>query len=760
MNLQEELNESQLKAVKYCNGPSLVIAGAGSGKTRVLTYKIAYLLEQGYNPRNILALTFTNKAAREMRTRIGSLVGEQQASQLWMGTFHSIFARVLRIDGNLMGYLPNFTIYDESDSKSLLKRIIKEKGLDEKVYKPNSVMGRISEAKNKLILPEQYASDRYVRTRDESAKMPELHNIYTTYCNRCKIANAMDFDDLLLNTYYLFYNNPDICRYWVEKFDFVLVDEYQDTNYAQHKIVVQLTEKKQNVCVVGDDAQSIYSFRGANIDNILGFTKTYPNALTFKLERNYRSTKRIVAASSSLIKHNEHQIEKNVYSENQEGETLILKNAYSDREEAVIVCKDIQQLRRTKGYCYSDFAVLYRTNAQSRAFEEAMRKEMIPYRVYGGLSFYSRKEIKDVLSYFRLIANTADEEAFKRIINYPARGIGDTTIGKIITAANQYAVSLWDVASNPQAYPLEVSSSVIGKLKAFCQMIVSFTESSRNNDAYEVARQIIINSGIKDDIYGSDDVEDVSRQENLEELLSSIQDFVATHREEGNATSLIDYLQEVSLITDLDSNKDADVPKVHLMTIHSAKGLEFPVVFIAGVEENIFPSPQSLYSLKALEEERRLFYVAITRAKNHCIITNAQNRWRFGKLETDVPSRFLRDIDPRYISDGTKQHWNSGTQRMRDLGTQRFMVPRIQGFRKLVSQGISDSREPEIPKPRNSETPNSLQPGTIIEHERFGIGTVIRVEGLGENTKATVEFRNLGTKQLLLKFARFRIVKA
>lgn len=768
MNLQEELNESQLKAVKYCDGPSLVIAGAGSGKTRVLTYKIAYLLEQGYKPRNILALTFTNKAAREMRTRIGRLVGEQQSSQLWMGTFHSIFARVLRIDGNLMGYLPNFTIYDESDSKSLLKRIIKEKGLDEKVYKPNSVMGRISEAKNKLILPERYAADRYALMRDEGAKMPEIHDIYTTYCNRCKIANAMDFDDLLLNTYYLFHNNPDICNYWAEKFDFVLVDEYQDTNYAQHQIVLQLTGKKQNVCVVGDDAQSIYSFRGANIDNILSFTKTYPNALTFKLERNYRSTKRIVAAANSLIKHNEYQIEKNVYSENQEGEALILKNAYSDREEAIIVCKDIQQLRRTKGYKYSDFAVLYRTNAQSRAFEEAMRKEMIPYRVYGGLSFYSRKEIKDVLAYFRLIANTADEEAFKRIINYPARGIGDTTIGKIITAANQYAVSLWDVAFNPQAYSLEVSSSVISKLKSFCQMIVGFTEASQSCDAYEVGRQIILSSGIKDDIYSGNDVEDVSRQENLEELLSSIQDFVATRREEGNATSIFEYLQEVSLITDLDSNKDADVPKVHLMTIHSAKGLEFPVVFIVGVEENIFPSPQSIYSLKALEEERRLFYVAITRAKHHCIITNAQNRWRFGKQEIDIPSRFLRDIDSRYISDGTKQYWNSENQGFRNLGTQKIWNSGTQGFRNLGTQKFRKLGNSETPESfrtvqtsqPHAQTPNSLQPGTIIEHERFGIGTVIRVEGQGENTKATVEFRNLGTKQLLLKFARFKIVKA
>lgn len=747
MNLQDELNSSQLQAVKYCDGPSLVIAGAGSGKTRVLTYKIAYLLEQGYAPHNILALTFTNKAANEMRTRIGVLVGEALASQLWMGTFHSIFARVLRIDGNILGYTPNFTIYDEIDSKSLLKRIIKEKALDEKVYKPNAVMGRICEAKNKLILPEQYAADRYVRVRDEGVKMPEIHDIYTTYCNRCKAANAMDFDDLLLNTYYLFHNNPDICNYWAEKFDFVLVDEYQDTNYAQHRIVLQLTETKHKVCVVGDDAQSIYSFRGANIDNILQFTKIYPDAKTFKLERNYRSTKRIVAAANSLIKHNEYQIEKNVYSENQEGDALILKNAYSDREEATIVCNHIAQLRRAKGYKYSDFAVLYRTNAQSRVFEEVMRKEMIPYRIYGGLSFYSRKEIKDILAYFRLIANTSDEEAFKRIINYPARGIGDTTLSKIIAVANQNAVSLWEVACHPQDYSLAVSSSVLTRLADFCRMIIRFAEIAQDSDAYEVGKQIVYVSGIREEIYGSTDVEDVSRQENLEELLSSMQDFVVTRREEGTSTSLFDYLQEVSLITDLDSDKSIDVPKVHLMTIHSAKGLEFPVVFIVGVEENIFPSPQSLYSLRAIEEERRLFYVAITRAKHHCIITSAQNRWRFGKMEIDVPSRFLRDIDSRYLSTGI--HTKSSITIPH--------APKAGNFRPVHFREISREPVPTVNR-GSTNTAASLQPGTVIEHERFGIGKVIRVDGQGENTKATVEFHNLGTKQLLLKFARFKIV--
>ena len=646
----QQLNESQRDAVLYCDGASLVIAGAGSGKTRVLTYKIAWLLQQGMAPWQILALTFTNKAAREMKERIGRLVGNEQARYLQMGTFHSVFARILRAEAERIGFNSNFTIYDQTDARSLVKTIIKEMQLDDKVYKPSSVADRISMAKNHLILPQQYAQSNWAKD-DAQQKRPQLCNIYIRYVERCRQANAMDFDDLLVQTWTLFGKHEDIRQKYVEKFQFVLVDEYQDTNLAQQAIVYQLTKERQRVCVVGDDAQSIYSFRGANIDNILNFQTQYKDAKLFKLEQNYRSTQLIVQAANSLIRRNERQIPKNVFSKNEHGERLQLKPAYSDKEEAMIVTQDIKRLRRQDHCNWSDFAILYRTNSQSRSFEEQMRKDNIPYRIYGGLSFYQRKEIKDVIAYFRLIANPDDEEAFKRIVNYPARGIGDTTVGKVIQTAQSYGVSLWQVIKEPGLFPMDVSKGTMTKLQNFRMLIEGWIGRLNTEDAYTLGHDIIMNSGISKDIYSGRNPEDISRQENLEEFLSGMQDFVESRREEdmGDQVYLPDFLQEVALLTDLDSDNGDENDKVTLMTIHSAKGLEFPTVFVVGLEENIFPSPMCTNSMRELEEERRLLYVAITRAEKHCILTCAQNRWRYGRMEYDTPSRFIRDIDPELL---------------------------------------------------------------------------------------------------------------
>ena len=640
-----QLNDSQRDAVLYCDGASLVIAGAGSGKTRVLTYKIAWLLEQGMKPWQILALTFTNKAAREMKERIGRLVGDEHARYLQMGTFHSVFARILRAEADKIGYSSNFTIYDQTDARSLVKAIIKELGLDDKVYKPSSVADRISMAKNHLLLPQQYAQSAWA-SDDAQQKRPQVSNIYIRYAERCRQANAMDFDDLLVQTWLLFHHHEDIRQKYVEKFQFVLVDEYQDTNYAQQAIVYQLTKERQKVCVVGDDAQSIYSFRGANIDNILNFQSQYQNARLFKLEQNYRSTQLIVQAANSLIRRNERQIPKNVFSKNEHGERLQLKPAYSDKEEAIIVTQDIKRIRRQDHCAWSDFAILYRTNSQSRSFEEQMRKDNIPYRIYGGLSFYQRKEIKDVIAYFRLIANPDDEEAFKRIVNYPARGIGDTTVGKIVQTAQTYGVSLWQVIKEPVLFPMEVSKGTMTKLQNFRELIEGWITRLDTEDAYTLGHDIIMNSGISKDIYSGRNPEDISRQENLEEFLSGMQDFVESRREEDLADQffLPDFLQEVALLTDLDSDDGDSNDKVTLMTIHSAKGLEFPTVFVVGLEENIFPSPMCTNSMRELEEERRLLYVAITRAEKHCILTCAQNRWHYGRMEYDTPSRFIRRV--------------------------------------------------------------------------------------------------------------------
>ena len=780
----QQLNESQRRAVEYCDGASLVIAGAGSGKTRVLTYKIAWLMELGMAPWEILALTFTNKAAREMKERIGQLVGHERARYLQMGTFHSVFARILRAEAQHIGYQLNFTIYDQTDARSLVRTIIKEMELDDKVYKPASVADRISMAKNHLMLPQAYAESAWSKD-DATQKRPQVANIYIRYAERCRQANAMDFDDLLVQTWILFKQHEDVRQKYVEKFHFVLVDEYQDTNFAQQAIVYQLTKERQKVCVVGDDAQSIYSFRGANIDNILNFQNLYKNVQLFKLEQNYRSTQLIVQAANSLIRRNERQIPKNVFSKNEHGEKLQLKPAYSDKEEALIVCQDMKRLRREDRCNWSDFAILYRTNSQSRSFEEEMLKDNIPYRIYGGLSFYQRKEIKDVIAYFRLIANPNDEEAFKRIINYPVRGIGDTTVGKIIQTAQTYGVSLWQVIKEPVLFPMQVSKATMTKIQAFRELIEGWIGRVATEDAYTLGHDIIMNSGISKDIYSGRNPEDISRQENLEEFLGGMKDFVDSRREEdrGEEVYLTDFLQEVALLTDLDSEEGDENDKVTLMTIHSAKGLEFPTVFVVGLEENIFPSPMCTNSMRELEEERRLLYVAITRAEKHCILTCAQNRFRYGRMEYDTPSRFIRDIDPELLdvqseTGGGESRSHRGSyggsrspewmQNPRPVATQFKADPKPRAVAPRQPEKPVDPFGPNFKRVYNAVAPRpmasapsaagELREGCRIEHQRFGIGTVLKIEGTGENTKATVEFRNAGTKQLLLKFAKFKII--
>lgn len=773
--LLSQLNGPQREAVTYTDGPSLVIAGAGSGKTRVLTYKIAYLLQMGMAPWNILALTFTNKAAGEMKERIGKLVGEGRASRLYMGTFHSIFSHILRIEAESVGYHSNYTIYDESDSRSLLKSIIKEMGLDDKKYKPAEIHSRISKAKNRLILAAQYSNDAEIRTRDNHDRLSDTWKIFDAYQQRLQKANAMDFDDLLVVTYRLFDEHDDIRRKYAGRFSYILVDEYQDTNYVQQQIIIQLTKEQKHVCVVGDDYQSIYGFRGANIDNILDFRQVYPDCRLFKLEQNYRSTQMIVDAANSLMKHNARQIPKDVYSHNDEGEKIRLFKAYSDKEEASYVCNKIQEISHREGCGYSDFAILYRTNSQSRSFEEEMRRRAIPYHIVGGLSFYQRKEIKDIIAYFKLVVNTDDEEAFKRIINYPSRGIGQTSVGKIAASAQSSGQSFWQVINNPVKTGLNVNKGTLGKLSDFSRMIERFRETASSKDAYETGREIIKESGIAADLYSSSDPDARARQENLDELLNGMKDFVDSNVEQGlsDSISLSDYLQEVSLQTDNDSEGD-DESRVTLMTIHAAKGLEFPTVFVAGLEENIFPSPMSCDSMRQLEEERRLLYVAMTRAEKHCFFTCARNRFRFGKVDIDVPSRFIRDIDPRYISvEGDDEDertlrpsWRDGSrgysnrwQNSKPVATQ-FMAdvkPKITGqrmkpVREATAQSMGKASES---KPVST---HGLTEGTRIEHQRFGKGTVLKIEGEGENMKATVQFDNTGRKQLLLKFARFNVI--
>lgn len=807
-DLLSQLNQEQRLAVTYNDGPQLVIAGAGSGKTRVLTYKIAYLVQQGMKPWSILALTFTNKAANEMKQRIAQLIGQETARYIQMGTFHSIFSRILRIEADAIGYTSGFTIYDESDSRSLLKSIIKEMGLDDKVYRPAGVHAIISKAKNQLIMPRDYSSRLEFMNRDRNSRMPELHSVYEAYVQRCRKANAMDFDDLLVLTHQLLKEHEDIRQKYCERFQYVLVDEYQDTNYAQQCIVWLLTKEHRHICVVGDDAQSIYGFRGANIDNILDFQQIYEGSRLFKLQQNYRSTQRIVQAANSLIKHNERQIPKDVFSENDEGEKIIFKPVYSDKEEAFVVCKDIKRIVRQENAPYSDFAILYRTNAQSRSFEEEMRKQNIPYRIYGGLSFYQRKEIKDIIAYFRLVVNPDDEEAFKRIINYPTRGIGNVTIQKIADSARSHAVSFWQVISDPAQYLQELNQGTLGKINRFKELIEGYILKASDTDVYQLGNEIMKTSGFIADIYSNSDPEGLARQENVEELLAGMQDFCESKKEEGreNEIYLTDYLQEVALLTDLDSD-DGEGSRVSLMTVHAAKGLEFPTVFIVGLEENIFPSPLSMGAMREMEEERRLLYVAITRAEKHCIMTSAKNRWRFGKMEFDTPSRFIKDIDSRFIhiesefeveaSDDSFHTPYSGSSFSGDV--YRRYSDRMQNSRPVASQfqadpkpKITDPQRPEqavdpfsssfkrqlqqaggnfkrvtdamtnggrtVAASSSSPDASGLQEGCTIEHQRFGIGTVLRLEGKGENRKATVAFRNAGTKQLLLKFARFKVL--
>lgn len=832
MDLLNDLNEAQRAAVEYIDGPSLVIAGAGSGKTRVLTYKIAYLLSKGMKPWSIMALTFTNKAAREMKERIGRLVGDDLAQHLYMGTFHSIFSRILRAEAEHIGFNNNFTIYDETDSRSLIKAIVKEMGLDDKSYKPAAVHARISMAKNNLVSAESYASDAAIFEQNKRAQMPELGKIFVAYVQRCRQANAMDFDDLLVLTHRLFREHEEIRQKYAARFDYILVDEYQDTNHVQMSIVMQLCKEKLRVCAVGDDSQSIYSFRGANIDNILNYQKQLKGTRLFKLEQNYRSTQTIVKAANSLIKFNRNQIKKDVYSENAVGEKLQYKPAYSDKEEAVIVAKDIKRIKRQDDCGYHDFAILYRTNAQSRSFEEEFRKQGIPYRIYGGLSFYQRKEIKDIIAYFRLVANPDDEEAIKRIINYPARGIGATTVMKIADCAHQNQVSFWEVIGEPAHYGLNVNKGTLAKLDNFRLLISSFIERSHTTDVYELGDAIIKESGISQDIMSGRDADDLARQENLEEFLSGMSAFVEERREEGRMDEafLTDYLQDVALLTDADSEGAKDEPRVSLMTVHAAKGLEFATVFIVGLEENIFPSPLAAMSVRELEEERRLLYVAITRAEKHCILTNAKNRFRYGKMEFDNPSRFIDEIDSSLIeaqdemggsyfgggssydgsaSYGERSSYGGGYGKRMPWDQKRRISDRdedVPEWKRVTSQFRPDPKPASDTSSSSSSSRESLSSGNFksvraldaarrilgnnrsssvsstssvsssagssssgssfgalkegckIEHQRFGVGIVRKIEGQGENAKATVEFQNSGVKQLLLKYAKYTIL--
>ena len=754
----KELNDEQRAAVLYDEGPSLVIAGAGSGKTRVLTYKIAHLLEGGYQPWNILALTFTNKAAREMKNRIALQVGEEKARRLWMGTFHSIFLRILRAESSLLGFTSHFTIYDTADSKSLLRSILKEMGLDEKVYKPGSVQARISQAKNHLVAPSMYANSREVQEDDMRARMPAIKDVYRRYWERCRQADAMDFDDLLFYTFLLFRDHPDVLARYQAQFGYILVDEYQDTNFAQHSIVLQLGKAHRRVCVVGDDAQSIYSFRGADIDNILSFTSAYPGAKVFKLQQNYRSTQNIVKAANSLIAKNQRQIHKEAFSEKEAGEPLTLFQAYSDVEEGEIIANKVMEIYRNEHCTYADFAILYRTNAQSRIFEEVFRKRSVPYRIYGGLSFYQRKEVKDVIAYFRLVVNPNDEEAFKRIINYPARGIGETTVNKIVAAATEHQMSLWTVLCQPTGYGIAFNKGTLNKLQGFKELISGFLERLYHEDAFTLGQAIIQSTGILRDIVQENTPEALSRKENIEELLNGMSDFCGQRKEEGDShTGLDDFLSEVSLLTDQDTDKDANQPKITLMTVHAAKGLEFKNVFVVGLEENLFPSAMSGDSPRAMEEERRLFYVAITRAEEHCFLSYARTRYRFGKMEFGSPSRFLKDIDARCLRlPHEERPLRSGGSRP---ATTFSPTPTVEEApRRLRRITPPPAPAATTPAKRGGSPAAAVSPGQLIEHERFGVGEVIRVEGEGENAKATIHFRNAGDKQLLLRFARFKVI--
>ena len=762
--LLSDLNPNQQQAVECCDFPSLVIAGAGSGKTRVLTYKIAYLIKhKGYTPWSILALTFTNKAACEMKERIAHTIGAELAAGLWMGTFHSIFSRILRIESDRLGFNANFTIYDATDSKNLVKGIIREMQLDEKQYKPSTVASFISQAKNNLVLPASYANSG-ARKRDTAANMPMVYEIYDHYFRRCRQSNVMDFDDLLLYTWILLKDNSDVAQKYQERFQYVLVDEYQDTNFAQHEIVWLLTSRNQRVCVVGDDAQSIYSFRGANIDNILHFQQRYQGARLFKLEQNYRSSQTIVGAANSLIRHNQRQIRKNVFSENHKGNPIELHTAFTDADEAQILVRKVRNLARNESISYKEMAVLYRTNAQSRSLEEQLRKAGIPYRIYGGLSFYQRKEVKDVIAYFRLAVNPNDEESLKRIINYPTRGIGQTTLDKILRYAADNQVTPWQALQH--AAELGVNKGTATKLNTFCQLIEGFAADAPSVDAYTLGMRMVRECGIHTEVFRGKEPEDISRQENLQELLDGISAFVQEAEEEGRGILLTHYLQEVSLLSDLDEDDTAGDNKITLMTIHASKGLEFDAVFVVGLEENLFPSQMSLDNPRQIEEERRLFYVAMTRARHHLVLTHAKSRFRYGKMEFSTPSRFLKEIDPQFLrfacatTSSTPQPHTvaprlGSFRNVRPIERQKpaptpltNTVPR--GF--VPSQSSTSNAVPTV-------QPEKLLPGTRIIHNRFGMGTVIYVEGQGIDTKAKVRFDNAGEKMLLLRFAKITLAE-
>lgn len=789
--LLKSLNPNQLAAVEYTDGPELIIAGAGSGKTRVLTYKIAYLLQKGLAPWSILALTFTNKAAREMKSRVAELVGEDRARYLNMGTFHSVFLRILRAEAETVGLQRNFSIYDDGDSRGVVNSIIKEMQLDDKQYKASAILGRIGAAKNSLVTPEVYMSDPHLMERDKVSSMPKLGQIYAMYAARCKAANAVDFDDMLLFTYKLFAENPQIAKKYAERFCYVLVDEYQDTNYAQQAILTLLTKEQRNICVVGDDAQSIYAFRGANIDNILKFQSIYEGARLFKLEQNYRSTQTIVKAANSVIVNNQRQIRKEVFSENGDGEKVHLNIAYSDKEEASVVCNEIRRLHNRYGVAYRDIAVLYRTNAQSRLFEEELRRQDTPYRIYGGMSFYQHKEIKDVIAYFRLVANPNDEEALKRVINYPKRGIGDTTISKLIAASRACNVSLWDVVGNPSMYNAGVSAGTEKKVLGFYCLIGEFIRDNRTVDAYGLGKEILEKSGLKFELAADKSIEGAERQENIEEFMSGLHDFVDTKREEGyeDEVYIANFLQEVALLTDSDEENDDDNDassneRVSLMTIHASKGLEFNSVFVVGLEENIFPSPRSCSSLRELEEERRLLYVAITRAEQRCFLSCAKSRYQYGSMMFNEPSRFLKEIDKQYlVIEGNVAGFKSQSSQPQPFQSrpqsqsfqsrpqslpyheapQRnpFQSTMPSGFRRVqtVSQRFQTSASTQRMQASASSQRQTIHAGVRVEHQRFGLGTVVAVEGVGENEKATIEFQNAGTKTLLMKFARLTVLK-
>lgn len=800
---QSELNESQWGAVRECEHPLLVIAGAGSGKTRVLTYKIAYLLERGYAPWEVLALTFTNKAAKEMNERISGIVSVGKSRGLWSGTFHSIFARILRAESQFIGFESNFTIYDSSDARSLIKSIIKELKLDDKTYKPSKVQGRISDAKNRLMLPQVYAADTHMTSRDARDNMPDVHRIYTEYFKRCRTSRAMDFDDLLLYTFLLFDKAEEVRKKYAQRFRYILVDEYQDTNYAQHAIVNLLTKDNHHICVVGDDAQSIYSFRGANIDNILQFNRQYPEAITLKLERNYRSTQNIVDAANSIIRHNKEQIEKTVFSENEKGDKILLMPSSSDKEEASKVIGHISRLHRSEDVALSEIAILYRTNAQSRSFEDALREKNIPYRIYGGLSFYQRKEIKDIIAYFRLVTNLNDEEAFKRIVNYPARGIGNTTLQKIFTASREHNVSLWAVAEQPTQYGVALNKGTQSKLESFCNLITDFRSRVTNMGAFDFATELLQYSGIKEDLQKEDGPEGQSKRENVEELLGAIRSFERETTEETGRETIVlsEFLQQSALQTDADEQDD-DTPKVTLMTIHSAKGLEFEAVFVTGLEDGLFPGSQARFFPREMEEERRLFYVAVTRAKRFCFLSYAQSRFRYGQFEISDPSPFIAEINQKFIQEEQVgfAHNNSIPSALREaLMDDDWETPSVLPSTRIAGSAIytkptkrqtqdvasgkplkasathvsrysaSSSDYASTLKPiRKAQSKssnaaqkaaiNALSVGSNIEHERFGKGTIVSIEGSGENAKAEVDFQAVGRKKLLLKFALFKIL--